>query len=94
MLLMHGSPLLMWPLFFVGATPTYGVSYAMTVSLSKMFSGYYSCKIKVVWLLLSCLMQLAKYTIHNHRLLSLSATRATTQWLKQCSDTGVGHRLY
>ena len=30
-----------------------------------------------------CLMQLAKYTIHNHCLFSLSATRVTTLWLKQ-----------
>ena len=29
-----------------------------------------------------CLMQLAKYTIHNHCLFSLSATRVTTLWLK------------
>ena len=28
-------------------------------------------------------MQLAKQTSHNHCLLSLSATRVTTQWLKQ-----------
>ena len=41
--------------------------------------------------LYGCLMQLAKYTLHNHRLFSSSATRVTTQWLKQpicfCSDT-------
>ena len=33
--------------------------------------------------LLGCLMQLAKYTTHNHCLFSLSATRVTTLWLKQ-----------
>ena len=40
---------------------------------------------KMVWETssLGFLMQLAKYTIHNHCLFSLSATRATTQWLKQ-----------
>jgi len=30
-----------------------------------------------------CLMQLAKYTIHNHCLFRLSATMVTTLWLKQ-----------
>ena len=52
-----------------------------------MTSGYYIYKIKVVEglgsFLSGCLMQLAKYTIHNHCLISLSATRLTTVWLKQ-----------
>ena len=30
-----------------------------------------------------CLMQLAKYTIHNHCLFSLFATKVTTLWLKK-----------
>ena len=33
--------------------------------------------------LYGCIMQLAKYTLHNHCLFSSSATRVTTQWLKQ-----------
>ena len=61
--------------------------YCMLSDTCRMFSGYYICKIMVVrWsvkLRLWFRMQLAKYTIHNHCLLSLSATRVTTQWSKQ-----------
>jgi len=49
--------------------------------------GYYIYKIKVVEglgsFLSGCLIQLVKYTTHNHCLFSLSATRVTTLWLKQ-----------
>jgi len=63
-----------------------------------MISGYYIYIIEVVEglgsFLSGCLVQIAKYTIHNHCLSSLCATRVSILWLNCFCSVVIAHRYY